>query len=435
MNIAPEAYLTATTGKMKKEITNLNHLRVYLFFALLMISGCLHSESFEMETESFMLSWQQDPTSTMTIDWYSEPGSRSQLEYRPKGTDEWTTKTGHTVRIPESDRTFQRHELTGLQPGARYEFRFTGSEPTYYFRTMPEELDRPLRFIATGDMLHTVEWLRNTAISAMSIDEGDYDFVVVGGDLAYSDGEERKMWRWLEYFKVWSEVMVTENGRAIPHLAAIGNHEVKRGFVHQYPVSETRSPGFVEREAPYFSTFIPFPGPDAYGVLDFGEYLSLFLLDSNHATCVAGEQTDWLRQQMHQRQHVRHLIPVYHVPAWPSARDFNEKNVRAVRENWVPVFEEYGVRVAFEHHDHTYKRTYPIREGRHDETGVYYIGDGAWGVRTREIRTDEDGNRPWYLAEAREIRHFIVVEMDDDGYQLDVFDEEARHIDEVYIPR
>ena len=415
---------------------NVNWNPRYLFFALLLlITGCLQPESYEMETASFMLSWQQDPATTMTIDWYAEPGSRTQLQYRKKGESEWSTKTGRTIRIPESGRSFQRHELTGLLPDARYEFRFSGSETTCYFRTMPEELDRPLRFIATGDMLHTVEWMRNTAISAMSIDEGDYDFAVVGGDFAYSDGEERKLWRWFEYFKVWSEVMVTGDGRAIPHLGAIGNHEVKRGYVHEYSESEVRAPGFVEREAPYFSTFIPFPGSDGYGVLDFGDYLSLFLLDSNHANYVAGEQTDWLRQKMHQRQHVRHLVPVYHVPAWPSARNFNEINVGAVRENWVPVFEEYGVRVAFENHDHTYKRTHPIRDGKYDEAGIYYIGDGAWGVRTREIRTDEDGNRPWYLAEAGDIRHFIVVEMDNDGFQLNAYDEEGRHIDDVHISR
>src|SRR5690625_7699759 len=117
--------------------------------------------------------------------------------------------------------------------------------------------------------------------------------------------------------------------------------------------------------------------------------MSLVLLDTDHTNPVDGVQTEWLEQVLAERQEVPHLFPVYHGPAWPSVRNPDwEQSVR-VREHWVPLFEAYGVRVAFENHDHAYKRTRPIRNNRKDPSGVVYFGDGAWGVGVREIRSEE----------------------------------------------
>lgn len=78
---------------------------------------------------------------------------------------------------------------------------------------------------------------------------------------------------------------------------------------------------------------------------------------------------------------IPHVFPVYHVPAFPSVRSFSNQTSAAIRRNWVPLFERFGIKVAFEHHDHAYKRTVPIREEAIDpERGIVYFGDGAWGA-------------------------------------------------------
>ena len=427
-------------------------------------SGCVLEEPGQIAhsdpdaPESFLLSWQRDPTSTMTIDWYPGPGTHPEmeyrrmrdgdrtenggemapganthavLEYRKLGEEEWIRTAGDFVLVPGTDFGFRRTELTGLLADQRYEFRFNMQPPVYQFRTMPAQLTRPIRFVAGGDMMHHASWMARTAASVMRTEGADeLDFALVGGDLAYADGEVRKLGRWYDYFLVWSEEMITSDNRVIPHIAAIGNHEVRQGYIYNYTPAEYEHPDFVRRVAPYFSTFIPFPGPDAYGVLDFGDYLSLFLLDTGHATFIDGEQTDWLRRELYTRGRVRHVIPVYHVAAWPSFRDSETILASKIRKNWVPLFEKYGVRLAFENHEHTYKRTHPIRNGRIDETGIHYIGDGAWGVRTRQIRTFDDGSRPWYLAEADSLRHFIMGEIDGDQIHLRMYEEHGSLIDQ-----
>ena len=104
-----------------------------------------------------------------------------------------------------------------------------------------------------------------------------------------------------------------------------------------------------------------------------------------------------------------HLVPTYHVPAYPSYRPDDTGGSAAltkrIRENWYPLFERYGVKFAFEHHDHTFKRTHPIRAGKVDPKGVVYLGDGAWAVTPRK----PDDKPRWYLAKTASVRHFHLV--------------------------
>ncbi|MFP4171317.1 MAG: hypothetical protein ACLFV4_00245 [Candidatus Hydrogenedentota bacterium] len=83
---------------------------------------------------------------------------------------------------------------------------------------------------------------------------------------------------------------------------------------------------------------------------------------------------DW--RSYEERDSVPHVFPNYHVPAYPSHRSYDGGVQTQVRENWVPLFEGNNVQVAFENHDHAYKRTYPIRDGEISSGGIVYLGDG-----------------------------------------------------------
>lgn len=54
-------------------------------------------------------------------------------------------------------------------------------------------------------------------------------------------------------------------------------------------------------------------------------------------------------------------MAIYHVPAYPSARSFTGRTQSMIRKHWVPLFEKSTMNLAFENHDHAYKRTYPIK--------------------------------------------------------------------------
>jgi acid phosphatase type 7 len=313
--------------------------------------------------------------------------------------------------MPYSERTTHTGEITGLQSGATYRFRFGPDSKTYTFRTMPARADRPIRFATGGDTMHRKEWLEKTNRQALKYDP---DFVMLGGDLAYENGDPKQVQRIYDWLDACKSTLVTAQGRVVPIVVTLGNHEVQGGF------------GKTAEQAPYFHNLFPFPGSRGYNVLDFGDYMSVIVLDSGHTAPIAGAQTMWLSQTLESRRDVPHKFPVYHVASYPSVRKFEEGGSPLIRQNWAPLFEKYGVRVAFENHDHAYKRTHPIRSGQVDYAhGVMYLGDGAWGVTPRDVHSDS-----WYLAKTASVRHFILVTLQGQHEQFRVIDEEGNTIDQ-----
>lgn len=381
------------------------------------------------------LSWQQDPTTTMTVQWITEAGHRlPNIEYWTDGGDRQRAGVS-TETMVFTDRTVHTSELIGLAPGTEYRFRMFGSglgESTsdYSFRTMPSDAERPLRIAIGGDIRHRAEWMEQTNRQAIRFDP---DFMIWGGDHAYANGKEENLQRWDDFFEVMKNTLITDDGRVVPVVMAIGNHEVNGGYY--WGNDRTReayrdTEAFRSEVAPYFYSMFAFPGHPGYNTLDFGDYLSLIVLDTNHTGPVEGKQTQWLGERLAERGGVTHVVPIYHVPAYPSVRSFDGGTSSGIREHWVPLFERHGVRVAFEHHDHAYKRTVPIRAGAMDETGITYIGDGAWGVGTREVH---DPDQTWYLHRAESKRHFILMTIAGEHLDLKAIDEDGELIDHAVI--
>ena len=235
------------------------------------------------------------------------------------------------------------------------------------------------------------------------------------------------MRNWYELFDAILSTFITAEGRAIPVVAAIGNHEVRGGYYRSHeefsPTDEWRA-----RIAPFFyGGLLAFPGQPGYATLDFGQYLSLVILDSGHTNPIPGRQTEWLRESLAQRTHFQHVFPVYHTPAYPSVRPEDSWYTQEIRQHWVPLFEEFGLRTAFEHHDHAYKRTHPLKAGRIDPNGIVYLGDGAWGVATRTPRRPDES---WYLARSEAKRHGIIVTLHENRDHYLVVDSTGTVIDQ-----
>jgi len=391
-----------------------------------------------------MLTWQQDPTTSMTIDWYVIDEDREILEYRELGEDDWSNPvTAESIPFPWSERTIKRVELTGLNPGTYYEFRFGVSSKVYNFRTMPADLSKPVRIAVGGDMMHRQEWMEKTNRQAMKYDP---DFILIGGDLAYADGlhpdEQRQRDpqiprmknQWYGFLEAYKKTLISEDYRVVPILASIGNHEVRGGYYWR----DERRPDdppydgtdeWKKLVAPYYFSLFASPGLPGYGVIDFADYMSVLLIDTDHANPVEGEQTEWLDRVLAERQDFQHVFPVYHVPAYPSVRSYNDDVMVKVRENWVPLFEKYGLKLVFEKHDHAYKRTHPIRNGKINPNGIVYVGDGAWGTETRIIGDRQDYDA-WYIAEAASVRHFILLTLHGTQRHMKMISSKGEVIDE-----
>jgi len=430
----------------------------FLFLCMLLAAGVAPIQAQQTEPAAMILTWQQDPTTTMTIDWHTQPGDDaiSTIYYKPLGDVDWLETVASEHDFPDTDRTIHRVELTELAPGSLYRFRVGEFTREYKFETMPAELDRPIRMAVGGDVMEEKEWMARTNRLAMTYEP---DFIMWGGDLAYADARPTRVHRWFDFLDAMMETLITEEGKVIPVIVSIGNHELQNRYIYNYDDYEERghTDEWRMEVAPYFFSLWAFPGLPGYNLLDFGDYLSLLILDSLHANDTGGEQNAWLRQSLEDRRNVPHVFPLYHVAGWASVKGTEYRTEQiAIHEDFYPVFDEFNLRVVFEKHDHAYKRTPPMRGGEvvAQGEGVVYLGDGAWGVDTRdhirhldesrfrpesvrfghyEIRQDgiiDDIEDIWYLETFAPVRHFILATIYEDDQHFLMIDENGNIIDE-----
>ena len=353
----------------------------------------------EFDPDSLFLTWQRDPTTTMSIQWVGpETKLDTSIQYRTLSGEIWETAKTAIRPFPNTELKVHRCELTGLVPGAEYVFQVGAGTEIYRFRTMPAKATNTMQFVSGGDCGTGVHAVGTNILAALQ----EPWFALIGGDLAYDNG--RSPATFLAFLQNYHRHMVDPQGRLIPLLSCLGNHEVNGGY-------KTR-----RQDAPsYLSVFDGFYSEKTYGVVDIGDYLSIVLLDTGHISPIAGEQTDWLASTLAARQDRQHLIVANHVPAYPSYRAPETQSDKfgtgeEQRTHWSPLFERYNVDAVLEHHDHTFKRTHPLAGGLKDKHGVVYLGDGSWG-KLRPPKTPEA--RP-YLASVGHAYHMTVHRLEGD---------------------
>lgn len=336
------------------------------------------------DISALYLSWYGDPATTMTIQWHTLVEERSQALLLQQG-EEWEEVPSEETALP----TLLVHKATldHLEPNTEYAFK-VGDSPTYRFRTAPTTLTEPLRFVIGGDIYANRKLFRRMAQTAI---EHDPLFAVLGGDIAYAINNNpfrsSGLRRWSSFFKEWKEAMITSNNRIIPFLIVPGNHDITP---HQYEL--------------FFQLFA-FPKKQLYRTVDFGSYLTLFLLDTGHFQPIDGRQPIWLEKALASHMDVPYRFAIYHEAGYPSYYPFEATTPRKIRAHWVPLFEKYHLLAAFENHNHAFKRTYPLLNNKVDPQGVIYLGDGSWGVIPR-ITKDA-----WYLDKRGRKNALFVVEL------------------------
>jgi hypothetical protein len=401
----------------------------------------VETEDAAFNPQTLFLTWHRDPTTTMVVQWVGTRGETAdtKIYYRPLtqppppvpvgllgagslvgaatllplAAQFWQVQPTEARPYPGTDFKVFRAELLNLRPGTDYEFRIGKASPIYRFRTMPAKATDTIQFISGGDVGVNVHAVANNLVAAGQ----DPLFVVIGGDLGYDNGTSVEIS--LAFLRNYSRHMIGKNNRLIPLIPCIGNHEVAGGY--EQP----------RKKAPFFYALFDGLFPDTgYNVLDFGDYLSLVLLDTNHTSPIGGAQADWLERTLQSRREHPHVLVVNHVPAYPSARPAVDPKGKAAtgagnRKYWVPLFEKYRVPVVLEHHDHTFKRSKPLLGGLADRNGVLYLGDGSWG----RIRGPQKMENLSYLASVKADYHLSLHRLQGDERFHLALDENGRVMD------
>lgn len=354
------------------------------------------------------------PYEASVVHWDTEPRGGNPALYRRKSA-------GFAVRWAGTERAVHHIELTGLEPGTVYYF-ITGDSKSGFgtekkFKTLPGTSNR-LRVVNGGDMSVGKDFEALARLAGQT----NPDLALIGGDIAYANGDPANTTLWDRWLEIWGKTMVTSEGLLIPMVLAIGNHET-----NSWPARERK------KRAPfYFSLFHQDPDQRTFFVRRIADDLSLFVLDSAHIESPFGKQREWLKQKLEVNRHVRTTMALYHAGLFPSMRSEWNPHHLLLRMSWLKLFDHFQLSLALEHHDHTLKRTRYLRHGSEvaPHEGTLYLGDGAWGKGGRTADTTR-----WYLAHAASEIHFWLLDIRADRIEASAIGPERRLLDHHILER
>lgn len=279
-------------------------------------------------------------------------------------------------------------DLKNLKPNTLYTFQpVLNGKPTkeYKFKTLPND-NSPIEIVSGGDLSphEDVIIVAKQALTKNTL------ALFVGGDLAYEDGNPKRYELWMKLWDLLNQAMVSPDGRLIPMVVAIGNHETNK----------TKSE-VMKDKAPFYHLFFDQNEATTYFARHFAKHTSLMVLDTGHVADHDKQQEKWLKNELQKDFKKNNLLALYHVPLYPSFRPYDDKKSVKGRKAWLALFDEYQLDVALENHDHSLKRSKLLKNDKVvPKNGTLYVGDGAWAVAPRPAAPDR-----WYLQLAKVEKH------------------------------
>ena len=260
------------------------------------------------------------------------------------------------AETPEISRE-QEVRVTTLQPNTKYYYGvgdsigpITGGDELTFFTTSPlPGRAKRTRIWAVGDS-GTGGVLQKATRDSYETFTGKRgtDLILLLGDNAYWSGLDEEYQA--NFFDIYSSLL-----RRIPVWSTIGNHET------------AQSPLF-DPEYPYYKNFtLPTAGEaggepsgtERYYSANYGN-IHLVCLDS--MTSDRGPQAamaNWLRSDLASNT-ARWVIAYWHHPPYTKGTHDSDFELELVemRENLVPILEEYGVDLVLAGHSHVYERSW-----------------------------------------------------------------------------
>jgi hypothetical protein len=290
----------------------------------------------------------------MTLFWETDGNlALHAVDWGRINVSEHTLAQVETVQI-DTTHFVHRATLAGLSPETSYVYRVrsgTAMSATFSFRTAPLR-DTPFAVAWWGDSQENPSVLEDLIPSMLA---HGVDWMGVAGDLA-SSGNSLADWQ-----NYWFTPLETRNiAQTRPALFARGNHDGEYPFSYAYSA---------------------LPGNEAWYAFDYGNSRFIFL-DTEASTGAVPEQYAWLTNELArpETQNAAFRVVCFHKP--PYANLWNGGGYTGetwVRNDWVPLFQQYHVDVVINGHSHCYDRGVT--------NGVTYliVGGGGGALDTERV--------------------------------------------------
>jgi len=254
-----------------------------------------------------------------------------------------------------------------------------------------------LRFAAYGDTRDNHDIHREIVAKVI----GSHPALVLQtGDLVH-DGNNESQW------KIFDEI-TGEMRKQIPYYPARGNHDVSaQGFYEQRMTQPVSS------------------GNKLYYSFERGN-VHFISIDTEDSTLSARKsvQRDWLDDDLAKaRSKGWFIIPFFHKAIYSIGHHAADGDVVALRSILHPLFQKYGVRLAFLGHDHQYYRT--VRGG------ITYVITGGGGAPLYD-----DNHRELKIAGDvfKKTHHFCIADVYPDRVTVTAYQRDLSVVDRFTVP-
>ena len=318
----------------------------------------------------------------MTIEWWTDIVGDSTVEY---GT---TPALGASATVPTAGSceigaagTCHIVPLSGLLPGTRYyyQLRTNGTvvqavDSDIYFTTLKDPSD-------TSDLFFTVigDWGQSSSQEQQvsnNQNTADPQMILTVGDNAYQSGS---LPDWdnnaLAYY-------VNPMMRVL-FMPTLGNHDVAASGASNWANSAEIKLFLLPRNGTEQERYYSFDSGDAHFVM----------LDAN----VPGNTTqrNWLDNDLATTLRKWKFVFLHQTPYSCANGIASIGSDTSVRNNWGPLFEQYGVDIVFDGHDHIYERTSYLDDFGGDGLGTTYIMTGGGGASLDSAAKIDGAGNPY----------------------------------------
>lgn len=316
---------------------------------------------------------QMGDSDTMVVRWRTDVATNSRVQFG--------TSQGSLAFTASNSSVSTEHEVVvnGLNPLTRYYYNVGDSSSvhasgsSYYFETSP----------MAGDAVSTRIWVIGDAGTGTSGQAAVYnayrtftgstytDLWLMLGDNAYNNGTDAEYQSKL--FNMYPELL-----RQTPVWSTLGNHD---GY----------SADSATQTGPYYNMHT-FPrngevggvasGTEAYYSFDYGNIHFIVLDSYDTSRSTSGAMMNWMQADLANNT-ADWLIAFWHHPPYSkgSHNSDTESELIDMRQNFLPVLENYGVDLVLAGHSHSYERSRFI-DGHYGSSSTYnssYAIDGGSG--------------------------------------------------------
>jgi hypothetical protein len=322
--------------------------------------------------------------SQRVVSWYTSAGTSQVVQVAPTSKLSRGQFPKHSVTFPATvaansvNGGYNGHAtIDGLKKNTAYSYRVGSGgtwSPTYSFRTQDFKGDFDFLFFgdpqigSSGDTAKDgAGWADTLKVSLAANPKAE--LLVSGGDQVESANTETQ----------WDAFLGSDKLRQYPWAATIGNHDVggKAYEQHFWTPNTDRSAPFYNGDAATRS------GGDYWYI-----YKGVLFIDLNSNAYAAGSDDAHLAYvsdviKKHGRD-AKYTVLAYHHSIYSPADHANDADNQQRRQDFPTAFSRLGVDLVLQGHDHSYSRSYVIKNGKKanpgERPGSALVAQGPGGV-------------------------------------------------------